>query len=104
MQLLQRTIHKSTAKAAQYKLVKNIAPYIASYGITINNVAPGAIETPRTIDELQDDNFKNKIESLIPCGYIGKPKDVSPCVLLLCSDEGRYITGSEILVDGGMSL
>ena len=40
----------------------------------------------------------------IPAGYVGTPEDVSAAVLLLCSDEGRYITGSEIIVDGGMHL
>lgn len=92
------------SKAAQFKMVQNIAPQLAPFGVTINNIAPGAISTPRNAEEFRDKAFKQKIESSIPCGYIGKPEDISPAVLLLCSDEGRYITGSEIKIDGGMSL
>ena len=92
------------SKAAQFKMVQNIAPQLAPFGVTINNIAPGAISTPRNAEAFSDKAFKQKIESSIPCGYIGKPEDISPAVLLLCSDEGRYITGSEIKIDGGMSL
>lgn len=91
-------------KAAQMKMVQNIAPNLAPYGITINNVSPGAIETPRNEEVFFDNAFKKKIEEKIPCGYIGIPYDIAPAVLLLCSDEGRYITGAEIKIDGGMSL
>lgn len=91
-------------KAAQKKLCENIAPFLAPYGVTINNVAPGAIDTPRNREALSDSEFNKKVVASIPMGYVGKPCDVSPAVLLLCSDEGRYITGSEIVIDGGMSL
>ena len=92
------------SKVAQMKMVQNIAPQIAPFGITINNISPGAIYTPRNEEALSNKEFRQKVENSIPCGYIGEPEDISPAVLLLCSDEGRYITGSEIKVDGGMSL
>ena len=91
-------------KAAQMKMVQNFAPILAPFGITVNNVAPGAINTPRNEEELSNVEFKKKLEDSIPCGYVGKAEDVSPAVLLLCSDEGRYITGADLKVDGGMSL
>ncbi len=91
-------------KAAQMKLVENIAPYIAPYGITINNIAPGAIETPRNEEAFSSDVLRKKTEAKIPMGYIGAASDMNGAALLLCSDEGRYITGSEIVVDGGMRL
>lgn len=91
-------------KAAQMKMVQNFAPILAPFGITVNNVAPGAINTPRNKEALSNSEFKKKIESIIPCGYIGMPEDISPAVLLLCSDEGRYITGTDLNIDGGMSL
>ncbi len=91
-------------KAAQKKLVENWAPNLAHYGITINNVAPGAINTPRNESALNDESFYKKVVASIPAGYVGTPEDVVPAVLLLCSNEGRYITGSEIIVDGGMHL
>ena len=91
-------------KAAQLKMVQNIAPLLAPYGITVNNVAPGAIDTPRNADSFKDETFRKKVEQKIPCGYVGKPEDVAPAVLLLCSDEGRYITGADLTIDGGMRL
>ena len=91
-------------KAAQMKMVQNFAPLLAPFGITINNVAPGAIETPRNAEAFEDEAFKKKVSDSIPCGYIGQPEDISPAVLFLCSEESRYITGSEIIVDGGMHL
>ncbi len=94
----------AVTKAAQLKLVQNIAPLLAPYGVTINNVSPGAIYTPRNEAALSDKEFLKKVEVSIPCGYIGKPEDISPAVLLMCSDEGRYITGSDLKIDGGMSL
>ena len=94
----------AVTKAAQMKMTENLAPLLAPYGITINNVAPGAINTPRNEKALADDSFRKAVESKIPCGFIGTPEDVSPAVVLLASDEGRYITGAEIKVDGGMSL
>ena len=91
-------------KAAQLKMVQNFAPILAPFGITVNNIAPGAINTPRNEEALRDSEFKKKLEKSIPCGYIGKPEDIAPAALLLCSEEGRYITGSDFIIDGGMHL
>ena len=91
-------------KAAQKKLADNWAKMLAPYGITINNIAPGAINTPRNEAALSDADFNKKVIASIPAGYVGEPSDVAPAVLLLCSDEGKYITGSEIIIDGGMHL
>ncbi len=91
-------------KAAQKKMIENIAPSIAPYGITINNLAPGAIETPRNEAALSDSGFRNKVISSIPAGFLGDAKEINAAALLLVSNEGRYITGSEIVVDGGMKL
>jgi NAD(P)-dependent dehydrogenase (short-subunit alcohol dehydrogenase family) len=92
------------SKAAQFKMVKSIAASLAPFGVTVNNVAPGAIETPRNADVLNDPERKAAVEAKIPCGRFGTPEDVAPAVLLLCSEEGGYITGSDIVIDGGLSL
>ena len=84
--------------------MKNFAPALAPHGITINNVAPGAIATPRNAAVYDDPALRAKVEAKIPCGRFGTPEEISPAVLLLCSDEGAYITGSEIVIDGGLSL
>jgi NAD(P)-dependent dehydrogenase (short-subunit alcohol dehydrogenase family) len=94
----------AATKAAQYKMVKNFAPALAPFGVTVNNIAPGAIATPRNAEIVEDDARRAAVEEIIPCGRFGTPEDIAPAVLLLCSDEGAYITGSEIVIDGGLSL
>lgn len=92
------------SKAAQMKMVQNFAPLLAPFGITINNIAPGAINTPRNEEVLSDESFKKILECNIPCGYVGNPEDIAPAALLFCSEEGRYITGTDLIADGGMHL
>ncbi|MBR2352576.1 MAG: SDR family oxidoreductase [Alistipes sp.] len=94
----------ATTKSAQRNLVLTLSVELAGDGITINNVAPGAIETVRNEAVLADAAFRTKIENSIPVGFVGQPQDIAPAVLLLCSEEGRYITGTDILVDGGMAI
>ena len=94
----------AASKAAQLNMVKNLAWQLGVKGITINNLAPGVIGTVRNEEVLSNEAFKIKIEKNIPLGYIGEPNDLASMALLLCSDAGRYISGTDILVDGGMSL
>ncbi len=94
----------SVTKVAQMKMVKNFASFLAPYGVTINNVAPGAIATPRNAAIYEDAKLRSAVEAKIPCGRFGEPKDISPTVLLLCSNEGSYITGTDIVIDGGLQL
>ena len=94
----------AASKAAQLNMVKNLAWQLGNKGITINNLAPGVIGTVRNEEVLSNEVFKTKIEKNIPLGYIGEPDDLASMALLLCSEAGRYISGADILVDGGMSL
>lgn len=94
----------AASKAAQLNIVKNLSWQLGNKGITINNLAPGVIETVRNKDVLSNDSFRMKIEKNIPVGYIGEPNDLASMALLLCSDAGRYVSGADIFVDGGMSL
>lgn len=93
----------SVTKAAQFKMVQNFSAALAPMGITINNISPGAICTPRNAEIYNDPIRRSAVEEKIPCGRFGTPKDIAPAVLLLCSDEGSYITGSDIVIDGGLS-
>ena len=94
----------AASKAAQYSMVMNLAKQLASYNITVNNVAPGVIETPRNSEALSDKAYAQTVLDGIPCGYTGEPKDCAGLVLLLCSEAGKYITGENIFIDGGMKL
>jgi len=94
----------AASKAALVNLVKNLVPQLAPSGITINNLAPGTIHTGRNSEVLANSEYKKKTEATIPLGFIGEPIDCAALALLLCSDAGRYITGVDYLVDGGMGL
>ncbi len=94
----------AASKSALLNIVENMARELVPYGITVNNIAPGVILTPRNDEALADEEYRKKVFAKIPAGYGGTPDDIVPAALLLCSDEGRYITGADLLIDGGMHL
>ena len=94
----------SASKAAQSNLVHSLSLQLAKDGITVNNVAPGVIYTDRNKDALADNEYVKKVTDSIPVGYFGQPEDCSGMVSLLCSEQGRYITGQSVYVDGGKSV
>jgi len=94
----------SATKAAQTNMVESLSLQLAKDGITVNNVAPGVIYTDRNVEALSDKEYAQKVKDSIPVGFYGKPEDCAGIVSLLCSDEGRYITGQSIFVDGGKSI
>ena len=94
----------SASKAAQTNMVQSLSLHLAKDGITVNNVAPGVIYTDRNVTALSDAEYAKKVTDSIPVGFYGGPEDCAGMVSLLCSDEGRYITGQSIYVDGGKSV
>ncbi len=94
----------SATKCAVMKLVECVAKDVASCGVTVNNVSPGAIATPRNEDVFNDEQKRAAVEAVIPMGRFGTPEDCVGAVVMLCSDAGAYITGTDITVDGGMKL
>lgn len=94
----------SALKAAQTLMVKNFAKQFAPHGVTVNNLAPGVINTDRSRARLTEQAYIDKVLSRIPAGHIGEAEDCAGAALLLCSEAGRYITGQNLFVDGGMSL
>ncbi len=94
----------SASKAAQTNMMKSLSLQLAKDGITVNNVAPGVIYTDRNIEALSNPQYAKKVTDSIPVGFYGVPEDCAGIVSLLCSEEGRYITGQNIFVDGGKSV
>lgn len=94
----------SASKAAQTNMMQSLSLQLAKDGITVNNVAPGVIYTDRNVGALSDPEYAKKVTESIPVGFYGEPKDCAGIVSLLCSDDGRYITGQSIYVDGGKSV
>jgi len=94
----------AASKSAQENLVRNLAKQLGPDGITINNLAPGVILTDRNTPVLADEAYAERVRSVIPLRSFGETGDCVGAALLLCSDAGRYITGVDLLVDGGMAL
>lgn len=94
----------SASKAAQTNMMQSLSLQLAEFGITVNNVAPGVIHTDRNVSALANEEYRKQVVASIPLGFYGEPEDIAGIVSLLCSDEGRYITGQNIFVDGGKSV
>lgn len=94
----------SALKSAQENLARNLAMQFAKSGVTVNNVAPGTIRTDRNVEALSDKEYERRIENAIPVGFIGDPDDCVSAVVMLCAPESRYITGIDLVVDGGKHL
>jgi glucose 1-dehydrogenase len=83
-------------------LTRNLAIELAPSKITINSIAPGAIETPINTNLLHDPAKLKALLGNIPLGRLGKPEDVAGIASFLASEESDYITGSTFFVDGGL--
>jgi len=83
-------------------LMRDLAVELGPLGITINNIAPGAINTPINKSLLEDKPKLNALLTNIPLGRLGTPEDVAALAAFLASDEAGYITGSTYVVDGGL--
>ncbi|MGH9620042.1 MAG: SDR family NAD(P)-dependent oxidoreductase, partial [Bryobacteraceae bacterium] len=76
---------------------------LAPLGITVNNIAPGAIETPINTKLLNDPKLLSELLANIPLGRLGQPNDVSGLCAFLASSDADYVTGSTFFVDGGLT-
>ena len=99
----------SASKAALIQMTKTTAVIEAKKNIRLNCVVPGLMHTP-LVDRLAKkyadgdyDGFVKKRHKQVPLGKMGESWDVANAVLFLCSDEAKYITGTEIVVDGGLT-
>lgn len=95
--LLSQALY-SACKAAVEVLVSTLALEVASAGVRVNAVAPGAVDTPMNPKAQSDPAGIARI----PLGRLGTPEDIAGPVLFLLSDEARYITGTSLAVDGGV--
>lgn len=96
--------HYCASKGAIGMLTKSGALELAPYGITVNAVLPGSIHTDFNNDVLSDPEFYEACRNGIPLKRLGKPDDIGGAVTFLATDEASYITGAEIVVDGGKLL
>ncbi|WP_078547489.1 SDR family NAD(P)-dependent oxidoreductase [Litchfieldia alkalitelluris] len=93
--------HYSAAKAGVINFTRALALELAPYGIRVNSVSPGFVETPLTEQSLQNEKFQRAIERNTALMRVGKPDEIANIISFVASPEASYMTGSDVLVDGG---
>ena len=91
------------SKAGMIRLSKSVAIQFADYNIRSNSILPGAVETPMQIRWKKNPSAKKQLSKNIPLKRIGKPEDIANTILFLLSNQADYITGTEIIIDGGIT-
>lgn len=95
-------------KGAVTALTRSWASALASRGVRVNSIAPGPIDTNfmngMGLSEEEKDQFLEQIQQAVPLGRLGEPEEVAEVALFLLSDASSYVTGSQYMVDGGMTL
>ena len=91
-----------SSKAALLRLSKSISIQFASKNIRSNSILPGPIETPMQERWKKDPESKKNLSNVIPLRRVGKPSDIANSTMFLLSDESSFITGTELIVDGGL--
>jgi len=95
--------HYAASKGGVKMLSETLALEYAPKGIRVNNISPGAIDTPINAEKFNDPKAKQEVIDLIPMGYIGRPEEIAACAVWLASRESSYVTGMTLYADGGMA-
>jgi glucose 1-dehydrogenase len=90
------------SKGGMRMLMRNLCVELGPLGITVNNIAPGAIATPINTKMMADKTQLDALLANIPLGRMGTPDEVAGLALFLASDDGAYVTGSTFIIDGGL--
>ena len=91
------------SKGGMKMMMRNLSIELAPYGITVNNIAPGAIETPINTALLNDPVKLKALLENIPLGRLGQVSDVAGVAAFLASADSDYVTGTTIVIDGGLT-
>lgn len=94
--------HYTPTKAGITSLMQSTACALGKYGIRCNALLPGTIRTQLNDEDLADEDKKKYMEGRIPLGRLGKTSDLAGPAVFLASDMSAYVTGAQLLVDGGL--
>jgi 3-oxoacyl-[acyl-carrier protein] reductase len=94
----------AASKGAQIAFTKSLAAELGAWGINVNAVAPGWVDTEMTAEALGNSEQRESIASIIPIGKIATPEDIAAPIVFLCSEWSRHITGEILNVNGGSVL
>ena len=101
--VLAKKIDYGTSKHAVTGLMRSLAQDLAQYQIRVNAVGPGPVSTPMMEEALQGE-FRKQYLATIPLGHFGETIDIANAMLFLSSDMGKWITGQNLFVDGGITM
>tara|TARA_B100000029_G_scaffold514978_1_gene619898 strand:+ start:812 stop:1618 length:807 start_codon:yes stop_codon:yes gene_type:complete len=93
----------SASRASLLNFTKSSALQLSKYGIRVNTILPGWARTPFTEHLYKEDKLRESRENQIPLGRWGDPSEIAAGILFLLSDDASYITGSSIIIDGGVT-
>jgi len=97
-------VNYAASKGGVMLMMKSIAQEVAPYRIRVNSIAPGAIRTPINTAAWDTPDAYESLMELVPYNRIGEPEDIARAAVWLASDHADYITGTSLVVDGGMTL
>lgn len=95
--------HYGAAKAAIASLTRSLSVEVAHQGIRVNSLVPGWIDTDLTSFLRDDENTENSVLSRVPMARWGRSEEIAQAALFLASDASSFMTGQELIVDGGLS-
>jgi gluconate 5-dehydrogenase len=93
----------AASKSGLVGLTRSLACELGEYGITCNGICPGYFETDLTRSLLQSEEYVGRLNSRVPLRRWGRPRDLAGVVVFLASDAASYITGQQIVIDGGFT-
>ena len=94
----------AASKGGQISFTKSLAAELGQFGINVNSVAPGWVDTDMCADVFADEKFRQSIENSIPVGRVATPEDIGWPIVFLCSEWARHINGEILNVNGGAVL